>query len=486
MKARNTATCPRAAVALVLLLLALPAAVSVRALLASSSVRPRSHAAHWEDAEQSTLLSAARLDTARCRAACLSQLANSSAADHFIDCHMSQECNLCWQTCELIEANYPVWGNMCQIEDICFAGCEVACAFRENIPKGASSVAGIFHRAPRVERIGQHFHVTWTRPDAMRTASSSVPLVYILLERQSRSERKWEEIGQTQHLSATLSRRNTPKLWGLRVMAVATSGIWAASRVTELPSLQTSAGGVWAAADEEALQSDVAAEPRVLIPWPPPQLLSLRPSTTQGLQAHIAWRSNYDQEALSDQKFELTWRLDDGDIELTGRLYTPETEATFPVLPASTYTVFVRRLDASGGFVAASEVLFLDTSTRETEAKLLHSSRGRCVRVEMMAACLSAASVMAVVCVASAVCRKSRRSRSHTAMKKTALSANLKDYKFVPGYVPESCSHLQCDHPRSCRLPCSYNEKVPGLQVAFKEASSPEDGTYFVFDLRSS
>nr|XP_054929161.1 uncharacterized protein LOC126535533 isoform X2 [Dermacentor andersoni] len=435
MKARNTATCPRAAVALVLLLLALPAAVSVRALLASSSVRPRSHAAHWEDAEQSTLLSAARLDTARCRAACLSQLANSSAADHFIDCHMSQECNLCWQTCELIEANYPVWGNMCQIEDICFAGCEVACAFRENIPKGASSVAGIFHRAPRVERIGQHFHVTWTRPDAMRTASSSVPLVYILLERQSRSERKWEEIGQTQHLSATLSRRNTPKLWGLRVMAVATSGIWAASRVTELPSLQTSAGGVWAAADEEALQSDVAAEPRVLIPWPPPQLLSLRPSTTQGLQAHIAWRSNYDQEALSDQKFELTWRLDDGDIELTGRLYTPETEATFPVLPASTYTVFVRRLDASGGFVAASEVLFLDTSTRETEAKLLHSSR---------------------------------------------------DYKFVPGYVPESCSHLQCDHPRSCRLPCSYNEKVPGLQVAFKEASSPEDGTYFVFDLRSS
>ncbi|XP_054929161.2 uncharacterized protein [Dermacentor andersoni] len=435
MKARNTATCPRAAVALVLLLLALPAAVSVRALLASSSVRPRSHAAHWEDAEQSTLLSAARLDTARCRAACLSQLANSSAADHFIDCHMSQECNLCWQTCELIEANYPVWGNMCQIEDICFTGCEVACAFRGNIPKGASSVAGIFHRAPRVERIGQHFHVTWTRPDAMRTASSSVPLVYILLERQSRSERKWEEIGQTQHLSATLSRHNTPKLWGLRVMAVATSGIWAASRVTELPSLQTSAGGDWAAADEEARQSDVAAEPRVLIPWPPPQLLSLRRSATQGLEAHIAWRSNYDQEALSDQKFELTWRLDDGDIELTGRLYTSETEATFPVLPASTYTVFVRRLDASGGSVAASEVLFLDTSTRETESKLLHSSR---------------------------------------------------DYKFVPGYVPKSCSHLQCDHLRSCRLPCGYNEKVPGLQVAFKEASSPEDGTYFVFDLRSS
>lgn len=426
------------------------------------------------------------LSTSRSSDFSAAQLANLSAAGHFIDCHMSQECNMCWQTCELIEENFPVWGNMCQVEDVCFAGCRAACAFRKNTPQGASSVAGIFHRAPRVERRGQHFHVTWTRPDAVRSANSRVPLVYALLERSNRSGRKWEEIGQTQHRSVTVSKGNTSKLWQLRVLAVTTSGIWAASTATQLPSLQTSAGDDWLADEEEPQPSDAAAEPRVLLPWPPPQLLSLRPSATQGLEAHISWRSNYDQDIRSDEKFELTWRLDDAAIDLKGRLYTSETDARFPVMPASTYTVFVRRLDASGGSVATSEVLFLDTSTSETEARQLHSSTGRCVRVEMMAACLSAASVLAVLCVASTICRRRRRSRSQTALKKMATPANLKDYKFAPGYLPEKCGHLQCGHPSSCRLACGYNERVPGLQVALKEASSPDDGTYFVFDLRSS
>ncbi|KAH7942203.1 hypothetical protein HPB49_021855 [Dermacentor silvarum] len=245
----------------------------------------------------------------------------------------------------------------------------------------------------------------------------------------------FEKVDETQHRSVTVSKGNTSKLWQLRVLAVTTSGIWAASTATQLPSLQTSAGDDWLADEEEPQPSDAAAEPRVLLPWPPPQLLSLRPSATQGLEAHISWRSNYDQDIRSDEKFELTWRLDDAAIDLTGRLYTSETDARFPVMPASTYTVFVRRLDASGGSVATSEVLFLDTSTSETEARQLHSST---------------------------------------------------DYKFAPGYLPEKCGHLQCGHPSSCRLACGYNERVPGLQVALKEASSPDDGTYFVFDLRSS
>ncbi|KAL1480528.1 hypothetical protein MTO96_050944 [Rhipicephalus appendiculatus] len=193
-----------------------------------------------------------------------------------------------------------------------FTGCQAACVFRKNIAEATSSVPGIFHQPPRLEPIGNHFLVTWTLPEATHKAISPVPLVYTVLERHSRSGMAWQQIGQTQRFSAMVSRRSTAKPRELHIVAVATSGIWAASAVIQV-----------------------------------------------------------------------TWRLTNAAIELTGRLYTSEPEARFPIEPGCTYSVSVRQLGATGRSVAASEALFLDTSATDAAARLLLNAKGRCVRVEI-------------------------------------------------------------------------------------------------------
>ncbi|KAH6927026.1 hypothetical protein HPB50_025341 [Hyalomma asiaticum] len=166
----------------------------------------------------------------------------------------------------------------------------------------------MFKQPPRLERLGNDFRVTWTLPEAQQQGMFAVPLVYTLQERHSHGGTKWEEIGQTQQFSATVSGNSTTKPWEIRVVAVSANGIWAVSALTQVPSSRTARGGD-TTATMEPRKSELAAESRVLGPWqppqPPPQLLSLRPSTARGLEAHISWQSNQDLEAGPGDKYEV-------------------------------------------------------------------------------------------------------------------------------------------------------------------------------------
>ncbi|XP_075721955.1 uncharacterized protein LOC142765206 [Rhipicephalus microplus] len=485
MKSSDSGTCQSAAVAFISLLLALPSLLSVRVHHdTSGAVMPPVGVGGSEDAEHAALLSATWLDTARCKATCLQELAESSAAGHFTDCHMSQECDMCWQTCGLIQANFPVWGNVCQAQDVCFTGCQAACAFHHNISEATSLTQGKFHKPPRLEPVGNHFRVTWTLPEATQGDISPVPLVYTVLEKQPNIGMEWQRIGQSQGFSAMVSRLSTTKPWELRVVAVTTRGIWAASAVALVPSSKAAS---YHEPTDKAESLGLAAEPRVLRPWRPPELLSLHPSTTKGLEAHVSWQPHQDLLADMGEKYEVTWTLTNAAIELTGLLYTSKSEARFPVLQGYTYSVSVRQLGATGRSVAASEVLFLESSATDTEATLLHNATGRCFRVEMMAACLSTTAVLAVLCVASTFCRKCRHSvplHSHTALKGASTSPILKEKQNDPACFPEERKYLPCDQPSSCQQACGYQQKITDIHVALKDPASPADGTYFVFDLR--
>ncbi|XP_077520739.1 uncharacterized protein LOC144132301 isoform X3 [Amblyomma americanum] len=484
MSAKSVVTTwPDAVAACAFLLLALEAVVTVQALRdASGAVGPR---IDEEDAEP--LLAVTRLDTARCRAACLLQFTTVRAPGHFRDCEDSSECSMCWRTCRLIMADFLVWGPMCQVEDICYPGCQAACAFHNKskawpATESGRPPSGAFRASPRIDVVQSDFLVTWTRPRAVDYSNEEPPLVYTLAARQPRKGEAWGEVDQTQRCKASVSQWRLLDTSELRVIAVSPRGVWAVSAAVRVPTL--------AAVDEvtdeaeEPLLSDAAAAPRVLLPWPAPQLVNLRLSTHLGLEAHIAWQTILDHDTKVDHKFEVTWRLLDAAMELTGRLYTLETEAAFPVLPASSYSIFVRRLDLEGKPTGTSGSLTLDTAEADTETSLLlPRMTGRCVRVEGIAACMASISILAVAAVACLICRKSRRSWRLQTRSKKLSSPQFKDIRRTAGCVPENNGghERNCGHSTGCNRKNSFPSS--GLP---KEAGSPDDGTYFVFDLRSS
>ncbi|KAK8772911.1 hypothetical protein V5799_012556 [Amblyomma americanum] len=96
---------------------------------------------------------------------------------------------------------------------------------------------------------------------------------------------------------------------------------------------------------------------------------------------------------------------------------------------------------------------------------------------------MASISILAVAAVACLICRKSRRSWRLQTRSKKLSSPQFKDIRRTAGCVPENNGghERNCGHSTGCNRKNSFPSS--GLP---KEAGSPDDGTYFVFDLRSS
>ncbi|KAF6205022.1 hypothetical protein GE061_019189 [Apolygus lucorum] len=126
------------------------------------------------------------LRVAQCRARCIQRF--TKASEYEEGCPQSSDCSMCWENCQLLQSNFPVWwGTICDEKRICYPGCEEACQFHVEIGGG--------QREPVVQTRGEEVITvsggiaSWPRP-----YRAEGPFVYVVMRRFG--QRPWRQISQ--------------------------------------------------------------------------------------------------------------------------------------------------------------------------------------------------------------------------------------------------------------------------------------------------
>ncbi|KAJ9591261.1 hypothetical protein L9F63_002194, partial [Diploptera punctata] len=156
--------------------------------------------------------------------------------------------NHCWEHCELLQSNFPLWGAMCSERGICFPGCQQACRFhRETASKQVQQTQPVIHtRGEEVIKLNGAL-ARWPRPP---TTSPSNPLVYVVMRRQPGTSSSWRQVIQTVDLTTKLPTDSSNLIPAtIRVLVVDPEGL-----VTIYSPVSPTAGS---AASSVTLSSDV-------------------------------------------------------------------------------------------------------------------------------------------------------------------------------------------------------------------------------------
>ncbi|XP_077552606.1 uncharacterized protein LOC144167097 [Haemaphysalis longicornis] len=332
---------------------------------------------------------------------------------------------MCWEVCGLFHKNFTVWGPMCGADSICFPGCKVACKFWQAVSPAArteSADKSLFPEVPRLEDQGEYVRVSWSRPlgpaDSERRPHEA--LVYAVLLRGLVHREHWEGAGQTPHRNTSLSRSQVKQSSELVIVAVGQHGQCASTRLPLGPELDLSEPA------DEGFNSDLvsmlADEATALTSCAPPRLHAMRLSSGGAkVEADISWNC-----AVSPRvKYEVTWRMQDTGVDVTGRLYTSRQSATLPLWPESSYTVYVRELSSSGDTHAETQPLFVNTAGLVPPAApptfRESNTPPNCVRLDIVTGCAAAVSalmlafgILLVVTVLGRRRRSAQRHKSYT------------------------------------------------------------------------
>ncbi|XP_073971244.1 uncharacterized protein isoform X2 [Rhodnius prolixus] len=315
------------------------------------------------------------LRVAQCRARCIQRF--MSEANFEKGCPQGSDCSMCWENCQLLQSNFPVWwGTICDEKRICFPGCEEACQFHVEI--------GGSQREPVVQTRGEEVLevsgglATWPRP--YRAAG---PFVYVVMRRVG--DRPWRQISQGMTPSARV-----PDGGILRVLVVNRDGLVAIYS----PAPRQSGFGQARAILESLGRGDLLAG----YPVPPPPPQGKRINTQIALPttsipnnsiledrraevkrswnlrevslihqkylviAEIAWEPRRQIGSMRKPFYFVTWEVDGGGLK--GNLLTESTTVTLSLCTDTVYhiqvEVAVREGESSPGG-ERSEELVVDT-----------------------------------------------------------------------------------------------------------------------------
>ncbi|PSN43868.1 hypothetical protein C0J52_25863, partial [Blattella germanica] len=273
----------------------------------------------------------------------------------------------CWENCELLQSNFPVWGALCSERGICFPGCQQACRFhRETASKQVQQTQPVIHtRGEEVIKLNGAV-ARWPRPP---TTSPSSPLVYVVMRRQPSTSSSWRQITQTVDLTARLpadSANLGPAT--IRVLVVDPEGLVTIYSPVS-PSNSASAPSVTIGSD---VISKVMAGHRKKIntevtPTTTKSPTAFKSSGTWELRevslihqkvlviAEVAW-----EPRVTRGVYLVTWEVDGGGLK--GNLFTDSTCVTLSLWPDTVYHIQVELVSRTANHQAErSEPLVIDT-----------------------------------------------------------------------------------------------------------------------------
>nr|XP_024214348.1 uncharacterized protein LOC106686186 isoform X2 [Halyomorpha halys] len=303
------------------------------------------------------------LRVAQCRARCIQKFGGSDLTSER-SCLKGSDCKMCWENCQLLQSNFPVWGAICDEKGICFPGCKEACQFHVE-SEGGQRVPVIQTRGEGVIRVSGGV-ASWPRP-----ARPHGPFVYVLMRRLG--DRPWRQISQGLSTSARV-----PDGGVLRVLVVDRNGLVTIYSPGSKSGLEEARGVL-----ESMGRTDLLA------PLPPPSqgkrinteialpttsiptgILEDRRSERRGwtlrevslihqkvlVIAEIAWEAR----RLSRRPvYFVTWEVDGGGLK--GNLFTDSTSVTLSLWPDTVYHIQVELVRHGREESERSEELVVDT-----------------------------------------------------------------------------------------------------------------------------
>ncbi|XP_075233107.1 uncharacterized protein LOC142331238 [Lycorma delicatula] len=282
------------------------------------------------------------LKVAQCRAACVHAFTTKNGSQNI--CLQNSDCLTCWENCQLLQTNFPVWEHICSQKATCFSGCETACQFM-NTDRRSERVPILIHRGEEVIRI--HGEETrWPPPNSELDG----PWVYLVM---TQLNNVWHQITQTLDLSAKIPNGNSI----IRVLVVGKDGLLTIySPSTELPTPRETARNVIKSlglTDTLLRLGLPATEPETFFRPSEEGSWNLRELSVIHQQvivfAEVTW-----EPRRSRALYLVTWQVDGGGIQ--GNLFTDSTTVTLSLWPD---TLFHIQVEIVGG--QRSEVLSINT-----------------------------------------------------------------------------------------------------------------------------
>ncbi|CAL4111063.1 unnamed protein product [Meganyctiphanes norvegica] len=289
------------------------------------------------------------LKTAQCRAHCRQQFEGELRKQDDASCHDNKECLVCWETCDLLASNFPIWGRVCDQADLCSHGCQSSCDW-DTLHK-SSSVPLSQHNS-RLTLVFSGTRAQWTL-----TWAKEAPREHVVFALFTRTQgNSWNLRLQTADLGTELQDLQHGS--DMKLVAVAESGVLSVIITPYAPPLHV---------DTSVKSSGIASRTKITLDraqdneinldaeeaWP---LLHEAEVKDSGLVAARVWwapQSNRGGDYL------VTWEVEGGGLK--GHLYTDLPEVDLTLWPETIYHVQVELMTGSLGQTLQSSQLTLDT-----------------------------------------------------------------------------------------------------------------------------
>lgn len=286
---------------------------------------------------------------AQCRAHCLDKFEREISKQDDASCHQNPDCFGCWENCELLTTNFPIWSITCSQRDICGAGCEAACAFHSSHPK---TVVPLSEHNSRLTLVFSGSAAQWTL-----TWGRDAPREHVVFALFTRTPGKsWDLRLQTADFGAALD--DLPSGSNMKLVAVAESGVLSVIITPYAPPthpkgiMKPALGMSRSHASAERLETN-GIEVRAEEMWP---LLHETEVEDSGLVAARVW---WAPQSPRGGDYLVTWEVEGGGLK--GHLYTDLPEVDLTLWPETVYHVQVELITGPLGEAVQSAQLTLDT-----------------------------------------------------------------------------------------------------------------------------
>ncbi|XP_015925864.1 uncharacterized protein [Parasteatoda tepidariorum] len=274
----------------------------------------------------------------RCRASCLDTFSHQIRTED--NCRKNLDCLMCWETCEMLNQNFELWGPMCSVPDICFPGCQKACQSLSNENNLNETRVSNLAVKSVYDLSTDRVLLEWMPKE--QADMSGIVLYSVLLKDKNQ---EWEQIAQTTSHVVHIKGKVINKDSAIGLLAANATHLISYAETTYVNSLihnYKSPGytreGSWG-----------------------PHLMSLeRSKNSHSLLATITWSQTPNDLGLTE--YEVSWNVMDDAMEVTGHLVTANNISVLTLWPDSIYLVQVKRYTPSGeGYEETSEPLVIDT-----------------------------------------------------------------------------------------------------------------------------
>ncbi|KAG7171047.1 Transmembrane protein fend-like [Homarus americanus] len=255
----------------------------------------------------------------------------------------------CWEGCELLTTNYPIWSITCGQLDKCEEGCEAACAFHSSHPK---SVVPLSQHNSRLTLVFSGSAAQWTL-----SWGRDAPREHVVFALFTRTPGKsWDLRLQTADFGAALD--DVPTGSDMKLVAVAESGVLSVIITPYAPpahpkSIMKPALGLSRSQVSAERPETNGIEVDAVEMWP---LLHETEVEESGLVAARVW---WAPQSPRGGDYLVTWEVEGGGLK--GHLYTDLPEVDLTLWPETVYHVQVELVTGPLGDSLRSAQLTLDT-----------------------------------------------------------------------------------------------------------------------------